>query len=107
MDKTHYKKLTDARFIGAYDLDKDLLVTIEAVNKETVMGHDGKEKQCVVAKLKGAKKAMILNKTNMKIIEKMYGPFVEDWVGKAVTLYVVHGVKAFGDVVDGIRVKKV
>lgn len=103
--KTHWKKLTDPRFIGAHDLDKDFTVTIESIKKEMVKGMDGKEEMLVVARFEKAKKPMILNKTNMKIIAKnLESNFIEDWTGKSITLYAAK-VKAFGEFVDAIRVK--
>ena len=51
-------------------------------------------------------KGMILNRTNARAIEKVSGSgLVEDWVGVQVTLYVEKGVKAFGDVVDALRIR--
>ena len=49
---------------------------------------------------------MILNRTNSKAIEKVAGSgLVQDWVGTQVTLYVEKGVKAFGEVVDALRIR--
>lgn len=44
----------------------------------------------------GARKRLILNKTNLKIIALMYGKKASDWVGKKVTLTVRYLEKAFG-----------
>lgn len=104
---THWKKLTNPKYIGAHDLlpNQELQVTIESVANEIVKGQDGQDGECVVAKIKGAKKPMIINKTNMKIIEKVLGtPYVEHWAGKQITLYAAK-VKAFGDIVLALRVK--
>lgn len=108
--KTHWKKLTNPDYLGAYSLAgengyTEKVVTIESVRQETVTGSDGKKEVCMVAHLVG-EKPMILNATNCKAIAKVSGSsFVEDWAGVAVTLYVQQGVKAFGDVVDALRVR--
>lgn len=105
--KTHWKKLTNPKYVGAQDFQpgQELEVTLETIASEMVKGSDGKEESCVVARMKGAKKPMILNKTNMKIIAKNLGtPYIEEWTGKNITLYVAK-VKAFGEIVDAIRVK--
>jgi hypothetical protein len=48
---------------------------------------------------------MILNKENMKVITKVAGsPYIEQWVGKELILYVTK-VAAFGSMVDAVRVK--
>ena len=50
---------------------------------------------------------MIMNKTNCKIIEKIYGtPYIEDWIGKKIQIYVQKGVKAFGEIVDALRIRE-
>jgi hypothetical protein len=110
-NKTHWRKLTNPDYIGAYSLmvgetSPDIVVTIESVSREIVTGTDGKKEECTVARLKG-QKPFILNSTNQKTISKALGsPFIEDWVGKSITLYVAK-VKAFGEVVDALRVRPV
>ena len=107
MTKTHWKKLTNPNYIGSYALDpgEDRIVTIEKVVREMVKGADGKSEECTVAHLKG-EKPLILNKTNCKIITKVYGtPYIEEWSGKKIKLYVAQ-VKAFGDTVDALRIRQ-
>lgn len=106
--KTHWKKLHNPDYIGAYTLMdgdvKELVVKIVSVKTKEVQSPDGKKEQCVVADLVG-QKPMILNATNMKTLQKLSGsPYVEDWSGLQVTLYVAQ-VKAFGDIVDAIRIR--
>lgn len=106
--KTHWKKLNNPNYLGAYELmgvTEELTVTIEKVVKESVKGTDGKSEDCTVAYLKG-QKPMILNSTNCKVIAKLYNtPFIEDWSGLKITL-IVQQVKAFGDIVDALRIKQ-
>jgi hypothetical protein len=48
---------------------------------------------------------MILNKTNCKIITKVLDtPYIDNWVGKSIVIYAAK-VKAFGDMVEALRVK--
>lgn len=104
---THWKKLTNPNYIGSHDLQpgQELKLVIESVAQEMVKGTDGKEEQCIVAKIKGAKKPMILNKTNCRIITKnLDTPYIEQWAGKEITIYSAK-VKAFGEFVDALRVK--
>ena len=103
---THWKKLTNPNFIGAHDLQpgQEAKITIESISKENVKGADGKDSECIVAKIKGAK-PLILNKTNCKIISKVLeSPYIENWAGKSIIIQSVK-VKAFGELVDAIRVK--
>lgn len=110
MEQTHWKKLTNPHYVGAHDLSpgQELTVTIESIANEVVKMFDGKtlkEETCIVAKFKGAKKPMILNKTNCKIIAKNTDTnFIEEWVGKSITIYAAK-VRAFGEVTEALRVK--
>ena len=106
MEKTHWKKLSNPNYIGSYSIEpgKDLTVEIVSVSKEMVMGADGKKEECIVATLKN-QKPFILNVTNCKTIATLLEtPYIEEWKGKSITLY-VQKVKAFGEVVDALRVR--
>lgn len=86
--RTHWKKLVDPRYIGAYALPNgdDLTVTIQVVQRETITMMGGKKEDHSIMYLVGHK-PMILNATNSKSIHKLYGPFIEDWAGKQITLF--------------------
>lgn len=103
--KTHWKKLVDPRFIGAYALPNgdDLTVTIERVQLEEITMMGGKKEDHTVAYLAG-NKPMILNVTNSKSIHKLYGPFIEDWAGKQITLF-ASTAKMAGEMVECLRIR--
>lgn len=106
---THWKKEFDYKYLGAHDLlpGESKILTIKETKSEMVKGADGKEKECFVARFVEGGKPMILNKTNCKIITKVYGtPYVENWAGKKVIVYAQSGVKAFGEIVDALRIKQ-
>lgn len=105
MSKTHWKLLINPDFIGAYALEEgqDLTVTIDWVQQETVTGTGGKKEECTVARLVG-QKSMILNVTNSKMIAKLYGPYIEDWAGKPITLY-ASTTKLAGETVECLRIR--
>jgi hypothetical protein len=86
--RTHWKQLADTRYIGAYALPNgaDLTVTIAHVGREQVTVTGGKKEDHIVMHLAGHK-PMILNSTNSKSIQMLYGPYIEDWAGKQITLY--------------------
>jgi hypothetical protein len=109
-NKTHFKKLRNPSYIGSYELmvganSVELNVTIERAVKELIQSGDKKEEAMVIY-LKGHK-PMIVNSTNAKNISKaLNSPYIEDWVGKDITLYVAK-IRAFGENVDALRVKTV
>lgn len=106
--KTHWKKLNNPNFIGAYELMgvvDELTVKITKVVKESVKNMNGGDEDCTVAYLEN-QKPMILNSTNCKTITKIYNtPYIEDWKGLKITL-IVQQVKAFGEIVDALRIKQ-
>jgi hypothetical protein len=105
---THWKKLQNPDYLGAYALNpgEDLIVTIKSVANEVVTGTDGKKETCSVMHFVENIKPMILNATNSKTITKLLKtPYIEEWSGRKIQLYVEQGVKAFGDIVDALRVR--
>lgn len=106
--KTHWKKQFNYNYLGSYSLvdGKDLVLTIKEFKKEEVKDTKGKKKECFVVRFHEPNiKPMILNKTNCKAVEKLYGsPFIEDWSGKKISIYVTK-VDAFGDEVDALRIR--
>ena len=73
---THWKKLTNPNYLGAYSFSEgeEKILTIKEVKTELVKGEDGKDEQCTIAYFAENEKPMILNKTNCKIIQKLYAP---------------------------------
>lgn len=107
-EKTHWKKQFNYNYLGAYSIPegKDVVVTIKEWKKEMVVeAGTGAKKECLVCYFTDADKPMILNKTNCKIIEKLYGsPYLEDWGGKKITLF-AQSVKAYGEYTDALRIR--
>lgn len=105
---THWKKLTNPDYLGAYALQpgQELIVTIKSVANEVVTGTDGKKETCSVMHFMEDIKPLVLNATNSKTITKLLKtPYIEQWRGRKIQLYVENGIKAFGDIVDAIRVR--
>ncbi len=104
-EKTHWKRLINPDYIGAYSLTEgeDLTVKIDFVQLEEITGTGGKKEDCTVAHLVN-QKPMILNVTNSKTIAKLYGPYIQDWAGKMVTLY-ASTTKMAGELVECLRIR--
>lgn len=92
---THWRTLIEKDHFGAWDLvDKDgstpkdytlQIVKVETKLLKTAQQPKGKRK-CVITFARAEKK-FVANATNCKTIEGMYGPDIEAWVGKKITLY--------------------
>ena len=94
-----------SKYVKAEDLDHDIDVVIERVSLEDFEDpQTKKQSKKPVCYFQGARKGLILNKTNWGLIARQFGDESEEWVGKTVTLTVVD-VEAFGDIVSAIRIK--
>lgn len=106
--KTHWKATMNPDYLGAWALQpgEEPVLTIIAAGQEMVIGSDGKKEECLVVRYKGVGPGkMIVNATNAKALSKVAGsPFLEDWKGVNIKVY-TERVKAFGDVVDAIRIR--
>ena len=106
-DKTHWKKLNNPDYLGAYALDpgQDLVLTIKKAGKESFTGTSGKKEEGLLIHFVENVKPMICNATNAKTITKVAGsPYLEDWEGVRISLY-SQEVSAFGETVDALRVR--
>lgn len=108
-EKVHWKKVvSDPTYIGEADFEpgEEKVLTIASVNQmETVTTQEGKSIKAVVHWVE-KEKAMILNVARSKAIQKVAGsPYLDEWVGKKVQLYIDNKVKAFGEIVSAVRVR--
>lgn len=105
---THWKKLVNPNYLGAYSIEngQDLILTIGTVKQEPVIGTDGKSEDCIVCYFTEPVKPMILNSTNAKQLQKLLGtPYIEQWSGHRIQVG-IEKVKAFGEVVEALRVRR-
>ena len=108
MSETHWKKLINPDYLGAYSLDpgKDMILTIKQVRKEMITGTDGKKEECIVCYWQEDQKPMILNVTNCKMIAKLLKtPYIERWAGHRIQIG-AEVVSAFGEKVEALRIRK-
>lgn len=107
MSETHWKKLINPDYLGAYSLEpgQDMILTIKEVKREMITGTGGKKEECPVCHWQENQKPMIMNVTNMKTIAKLYGPYIEKWPGQKVQIY-ASTTKFGGDTVECLRIRK-
>ena len=113
-EKTHYRKVFKSDHLGSADLEefieekKPLVFTIKEVRQEYGTKVAGRKIDANIAYFEESIKPLVLNATNSKIVKGLSGgsPFVEDWKGILVELYIDKMVKMKGEVVGGIRIKE-
>lgn len=110
--KTHYKKLANPDYMGAYSLDDgnngyfEVDAIVKHVKTQQVTSPQGKKTTELVG-FTDKPKPFILNRTAQKVMVRLSkSRYVEDWKNIPITFYVETGVKAFGDVVDALRIKQ-
>ena len=93
------------KFLGAAHLNEgDTTLTITTVTVEEM--RDGKEKMCI--HWNSDRLPWLLNKTNIKRLQAMFGDDTDKWLGQEITLYNDPDVEFMGEVVGvvGVRVEK-
>ena len=94
MSKTHWKSLADtSQYLGKqhFGPDEKKDVTIERVEEQTVENHAKRTKdiKAIIYFEEPDVRPLIANKTNRAAIASLLdSPFIEDWTGRKITLWV-------------------
>ena len=107
-EKTHWKKLHNPNYFGCYCFkgDEDIILTVKNVEKELVKDDKGRDSECMIIHFTEDVKPFICNKTNAKMIEKLYKtPYVEEWGGHKLQFYADRNVRFGRDTVEGVRIR--
>lgn len=96
-----------SKYVAAFELQgEDVTLTIKSVRAEIIEGENNRKDKRPIIYFEEGGKPLVLNKTNAKIIIKLYTANYAAWPGKRITLYPTI-VDAFGDKVEAIRLRKV
>lgn len=111
-EMTHYRKVFDSPYLSAADIFEPVVLTVARVTQETDKTKKSKDVFNTAYFQEreirpGEKlKPMILNATNSKMMDRIAGsPFIEDWSGKRITVYVDSNVKFGRETVEGLRIR--
>ena len=100
------KDMITSKFLKKEDVGEGTIVTISGVSKENVAkeGADEEYKWCL--HFLNLDKPLVLNSTNLQLIEKFLGSDdSDDWEGKKIILYDDPAVSFGGKITGGIRVR--
>lgn len=113
-DKTHYRKAFDSPYLSAADIVEPTVFTVARAALEIDKTKQSKEQFNTVYFVEkeiraGEKlKPMVLNATNSRVMKQLTGsPFIEDWAGTKITIYVDPNVKFGRETVEGLRISPV
>lgn len=103
-EMTSTDELFPSKYLKVADIDEtggDLVLTVTGWSMEEI-GEDREQKPCL--HFHETTKTLVLNKTNCKTIEGMYGKVIENWKGKKIQLYTTE-VAFAGKTQLGIRIR--
>ena len=87
---TDYDEMYGSKYLAATELKGPTKVTINHVDRVTFEKPGEVKRTKAVLYFVGAKKAMVLNKTNADALAAAFGRDFDDWPGKRATLKVEH-----------------
>ena len=97
--------MIESKYLKQSDIDGDTIVTVQKLGKGNVAQEDEPPEHKWMIRFKEFPKAMVLNSTNIQLLEKALGEETDDWIGKEVILYVDPNVSYGGKVTGGLRLK--
>ena len=101
----HYLSMFDAKYMRSWDLaGREWTLRIMRVEAQELTAQGGRKSKKPIVYFDGARKALVLNKTNAKAIAGMYGVDTRGWLGKPVAVYPTT-TEMGGEIVDCIRVR--
>lgn len=101
-----FRLLFPTDYVAAHDLgERDVRLKIRAVVIENLQIQGGRKETKPVVIFHGAKKKLVLNKTNARLIAAQHGNDTVKWIGQFVTLYATT-TDFGGKTVDCIRVRE-
>jgi hypothetical protein len=102
-------EMRESPWLASEDLDGigEKVLTIKQVHKNLDVSFEAGRKKDVVysVEFERAKRQLVLNGTNRKSLQALFGNNVNDWAGQKITLYVKQGIKVGGQTKPGLRVK--
>lgn len=109
--KTHFRKAFDSPYLSSADIVEPTILTINRVSLEPDKTKKTKDvfntAHFAERELRPGEKLkpMILNATNSKTMRSLTGsPFIDDWTGFKVTIYVDSNVKFGKETLEGLRI---
>ena len=109
------KKYFDSPYMGAYSISDSAepIVTIAEVQYGKITLDGGRKEEHIILQFRehnvsgmGEVKPLVLNATNQKALEKLYGKGADPLIGKKIQFYIDPAVKAIGGgTTEGVRIR--
>lgn len=99
--------MIESKYLKQADVPDPVIVTVSKIGKINISKEGDPPEDKWAVRFKEFNKPMLLNSTNIKLLEKACGSDDTDhWVGKEVILYTDENVSFGGQVVGGLRIRK-
>lgn len=99
--------MIDSKYLKQSDVPDPVIVTVGKVGKINLAKEGDPPEEKWAVRFNEFKKPMLLNSTNIKLLERACGSDdTDDWVGKEVIVYNDESVTFGGSVVGGLRIRK-
>lgn len=100
-------EMIESKYLKQADVPEPVIVTVGKIGKVNLAKEGDAEEMKWAIRFKEFQKPMLLNSTNIKLLEKACGSDdTDDWVGKEVILYNDENVTFGGQVVGGLRIRR-
>ena len=100
-------EMIESKYLKQADAPDPVIVTVAKIGRINIAKEGDAPDDKWAVRFREFNKPMILNSTNIKLLEKACGSDdTDDWVGKEVILYTDDSVSFGGQVVGGLRIRK-
>ena len=83
---TSYDDIYGSKYLSATDLEAPVTVTITEVATEIFQRPNAPSQTKAILHFKGAKKGMVVNRTNADALARAFGKTFENWINKRITI---------------------
>lgn len=99
-------EMIQSKYLKTADVPDPVIVTVVKVGKVNLAKEDAAPEYKWAIRFKEFEKPMVLNSTNIKIAEKIFGSDnTDDWADKEIVLFTDDNVTFAGELVGGLRFK--
>jgi len=99
-------EMIESKYIKSKDVPDPVIVTVTKVGQVNLAKEEAAPEYKWAIRFKEFDKPMVLNSTNIRIAEKVFGSDnTDDWIGKEIILFTDENVTFGGELVGGLRFK--
>ncbi len=99
-------EMVQSKYLKTADIPDPVIVTVVKVGKVNMAKEDAAPEYKWAIRFEEFDKPMVLNTTNIKIAEKVFGSDdTDEWAGKEIILFTDDNVTFGGELVGGLRFK--